>query len=184
MKNLRKGLLLTSVFLLLGCSFASYKAYAEDKTNKGRLQPANDLTVFDGTGKRVGIVLGFFGTNATVTFRLDGEVVIIGVNRERFDFVNGYTSRDLEFYFESSNCTGMPFTIWSGGTTQLAPIHVIDGTNLYGLDGPLKSIIVRSRGSIVNPSICTPVNSFQWNSFPLRFLIDLSTQFQPPFTVR
>ena len=184
MKNLRKGLLLISIFLLLGCSFVVYKAYAEDKANKGRLLPANDLTVFDGTGKRVGTVLGFWGTNATIAFRLDGEMVIIGVNRERFDFVNGYTSRDLEFYFESSNCTGTPFTTWTGGTTtQLAPIHVIDGTNLYGLDS-LTSIIVKSRGSIINPSICTPLNSFQTNSFPLRFLIDLNTQFQPPFTVR
>ncbi|OFV90947.1 MAG: hypothetical protein A3H28_03510 [Acidobacteria bacterium RIFCSPLOWO2_02_FULL_61_28] len=195
MMRQRKSLLLAALTFFLGCSFLSPGGKAEEKT----IQPVQNLTIFDGGGKRVGTVLGFNfestgglqgfvqGGDATVAMRIAGELVILYVRLDRFigkeqGFTLDYTNATLRF--ESSNCAGTPYIPAPNvpPTPPLAPLHVLNGTRLYALGGPPRSIVLRS---IEQNSSCSPVNPVESvQEQPLRFLIDLSTQFQPPFTMR
>ena len=179
-KKLRKRFLLSSLCaLLLGCSLAGYKAYGNDKDP---IQPAQNLTIFDSKGKKVGNFLGFSSGAAIVAFRVNAELVVLYIHT--FGYADGgFLMRNSDLYFESSNCTGTPFNS-SGGLVGLAPFHILDGTKVYSLDGPLKTIIPKSRGSTSYPDTCQPVDPGPTNATPLRFLIDLGTQFQPPFTLK
>ena len=164
MEEFRNNFGLAALALLLGCSFASYKANAEDKDNKDnkdRARLVQSLSVFDANGKRVGNVLGFFGANAIIAFRVDGEVVILGLNHAIFESVNQFAERRSDLYFESANCTGTPFSPAGSPNPALAPFHILDGTKLYAFDGPPRTIIVRSLGSTSFPNSCQALTSFQ-----------------------
>lgn len=191
MKEVRKTLTQAVLSILLICSVAAHKAYPQNRGKQDAIQPVQPLTVFDGNGKRVGNVLGFFvenlstvrGGDATVALRAGGELVILYVKPNRFTGKeHGFTQESTSLYFESSNCTGQAYTSTPGLTPPPALVgpHVLHGTKLYALDGPPKSIVLGSIGSI---SSCDPVSA-ETVKQPLRFLTDLVDQFQPPFTLR
>ena len=174
-----------AVFLaVIGCSFARQQVRAEEK-DINPLQTIQTLTVFDANGKRVGNVITLFGTYASVAFRIRGEIVVLGVSSVQFEGTNGLAERNSSLTFESANCTGMPFYPRSNPFPPgLAPFHILDGSKLYTVDGPPRTAIIRSTGSTSFPGVCGPIGSFQATQLPLRFLIDLATQFQPPFTLK
>jgi len=188
MEKLRKNFLLIAISILLSYCFTSYTVHAQNRGNQDALQPVQGLSIFDAKGKRVGTVLGSTGYNGippSVAFRLDGRLIILEVERHRFTG-NGFTRTFSSFYFESDNCTGTPFVSGpaeSGDT--LAPHHILDGNVLLAPDGATRNIIVKSQGSTNLPNQCeihaTPFPSL---ASPWRFLVDLSTQFQPPFTMK
>jgi len=190
--KVQKSLTQAVLSLLLICSAAGHKADAQNKGNQNAIQPVQSLTVFDANGKRVGNVLGFYvenssafrGGDATVALRVGGELVILYVKPDRFTGKeHGFTQESTSLYFASSNCTGPAYTVTHIVTpfpTLVGP-HVLHGTKLYALDGPPKSIILGSIGSI---SSCDPVPFVETIKQPLRFLTDLADQFQPPFTLK
>ena len=193
MKNLRENFLLAALSVLLGFSFTGYKAYAQNKDNQDALQPVQGLTVFDAKGKRVGNVLGFtldtggfWGGAATVALRVGGELVILYVTPDGFTgSEHGFTKNMNPLYFESSGCTGAASMNPQTVNPALAPPHILHGTKLYAFDGPPRTVIVGSLGySDIRDNPCQPVNPHEILAQPLRFLIDLGTQFQPPFTMK
>ena len=186
-KVLRTRSLLAVLSLLLGCGLTAYRANSEEKLTKDGLQPVQGLAVFDAKGKKVGNVLGIQGPDATIAFRANGELVVANVDFFGFTSHNGGFTHVLEpnanvFFFESSSCVDTPFIPLGFGGTSLAPLHILDGTKLYTSGGPQTNMIVRAQGS---GGSCVPaVNPWQSPATPLRLLIDLGTQFQPPFTLR
>ena len=91
--------------------------------------------------------------------------------------------------FESSNCTGTGFITPGWASTAhsngFVPIHFLEGKKLYGLGGAPKAVVIGSQETYVAPNYtCVSFSPYQVTLQPLRFLIDLSTQFQPPFTMR
>ena len=177
---------LALAFLL---NFSSQRAIAQDRGDKDTLQPVQGLTVFDANSKRVGAVLGFTGSNGNdtvVAFRFRGELIIIAIDGNGLRFApSPFGWGANPFFFESSNCMGTPFELASSTRPTLAPSIFLMGSNLYTPDGPPRNIIARSRKSMNFPdNPCFPVNSLATTGIPWRFLIDLGTQFQPPFTMR
>ena len=182
MSRKRNILLVVLVSLLFEISFAAQHTDAREN-----VQPVENLSVVDGRGRRVGNVLGFREQIAKIALRIDGELAILNVSPQGFTGDGGgFLFNSGPFYFESTNCTGTPFDQSGGGEPPLAlaPVHLLDGTKLYSRAGSPRSIIVRSWGSTSSSGWCQPLNSFQQMASPWRFLIDLSTQFQPPFTLR
>ncbi|OFW39298.1 MAG: hypothetical protein A3J28_17635 [Acidobacteria bacterium RIFCSPLOWO2_12_FULL_60_22] len=183
MKKLRSGSLLAVVSIFLGCGFLSYETHAQNN-----LQPVERVTVYDANAKRVGVVLGFHPGAGLgipiIAFRVDGRLATLLVEPHRF-FGFGATGSAGNLLFESANCAGTPF-LSGAPSPSLAVNNVLDGTKLYANEYPTqRTIIVRSQGSTSQSNVpCEPVNPFQVVASPLRFLIDLGTQFQPPFTLR
>jgi hypothetical protein len=141
------------------------------------------LTVLDGNAKRVGNVLGFGPAAgvATVSFRVNGELVVISVNHDGFTINSSFTNGPGSLIFESTNCMGTAFAVFGPPGPSLAPLHLLSGTLLYAWDGPQTTIIEKSQ---LDNGICQTEGPGQTVGTPLRLVIDLSTQFKPPFTMK
>ena len=172
--------------ILLGSLTMAMIASAESPQQG--LQPVQNRTVIDGIGKRVGMLLGWAGSTAvpTVAFKFRGRLVFLGIEPHKLS--GGFlTAEYTNLMFESANCTGTAFVPFGTVNMSLAARNLLDGTKLYAYDfaGPAQNIIVRSSGSTSDPSNpCQSVASSQANGLPLRFLVDLADEFQPPFTLR
>jgi len=145
------------------------------------LEPAQSLTIFDGRGKRVGNVLALHQQGPVVGFKIQGELVLLTVEQGKLG--GGYlTAEYSSLYFESDNCTGTPFVPLSLGSS-VSPVHLLDGSKLYSFEAP-KAVIIRSQGSTSAPNVpCSPTST-QGTMPALRLLIDLKSEFNPPFTMR
>ncbi len=167
----------TLVLALLSISFVIGRAYGQTA-----VQPVERLTVVDANGKRIGAVVGF-DTYPVVAFRVEKRLVILRVDWNQFLGQGTLTAENRQFYFESSNCTGTPFTIGAVGP-RLAPLHLLDLYKVLAQDGPSRTIVVRSQGS-TSTDACEPVNAVNvTGATPWRLLIDLNTQFQMPLALQ
>lgn len=165
------------VLALLSLGFAIGKAYGQNG-----VQPVERLTVVDANGKRIGAVVGF-DTYPVVAFRFEKRLVILRVDWNQFLGQGTLTVEQRQFAFESSNCTGTPFTVGAFGP-RLAPIHLLDLHKVLAQDGPPRTIVVRSQGS-TSTDACEPVNAVNvTGATPWRLLIDLNTHFQMPLALQ
>ena len=177
-KQFGKNTLLAALTLLLICGLASHRAYAADDKDKDSIQPVQSLTVFDVNGKKVGGVLDATVTIATVAFRVNGELVILDLTHDHF----GGTSQGPSLLFESTNCMGTAFVISGPPGPSLAPLHILSGTLLYDYTATSTTITAKSQ---LDGSNCQAISPYQPPPvLPLRLLIDLSTQFTPPFIMK
>jgi len=152
------------------------------------VQPVDRLTVVDAKGKRVGGVLGFKDSGLPmIALRIERRLVILGVSNIRFEETR-FTLRFNEFRFESANCTGTPYLAGYGGffDDDMAPQYVLHYTKLFAPDGDRRRVVIRSQGPAANvPGTSCRPDTGEWpDALPLRFVIDLANEFQPPFTLQ
>lgn len=170
----RIALLLTA--LILGATlFRPSKAGAQLG-----LQPAEQLSIFDGQGKRVGNVIGLTPFLPLVGFKVAGIMVVLSVDSMRFSAAGGAGgTAEIGLLFQSADCPGTPFSE-ALGTIGPFPFVLLNGSKLYTLSGSPETIFVNSSFS---GSTCAPLQG-ETIAAPVRFVADLSAQFQPPFRVR
>jgi len=181
MRYCRRKILLSVASIALGTSLMSYKAYAQANVP---LQTTERLQVFDSNGKRVGNVLGFAGDPSSsvipvIAFYVDKILVPLGVIREMFVPVGrlvGSDSRTL--VSESTTCSGSLFAVTSDLPT-LADRNFLYVQRVYTATGPAGTVIAKS--SPESDGICSTFPPIQLTAVPVRLLVDLSTQFKPPY---
>lgn len=162
-----------------------------------RLQPTQQLTVYDADGKKVGVVTGGDPVGGSfrplVPLKIDGIALMLGVLRDGF---TGHAT----IAWESTDCTGTPFLqITSPGyTSQPSSFPLVGvglpGNTVYVEDGPVRPIAIRSYSTIPLQGPGTPLHQcvrpqaeydpYIRVSAPARPLIDMNTLYTPPFTVR
>jgi hypothetical protein len=159
------------------------------------IQPQHELTVFDAEGQKVGDVLGFVGWEGTgapaqtpipvVALRVDGDLVILQIGRDgALDPPPGGV-QGIALYFESPDCTGTPFLASGLLLPEGSPLPAtyLAGQQVFVQDGPPQTLVVASSFDPSSGS-CNPFEPTEVSTLRLRFLIDLTTEFTPPFTVR
>lgn len=155
------------------------------------------LAVYDSNGKRVGAVVGgeytFGSFLPMVPFKVQGVPMMLLV------FQDSFAGHDAPVW-ESTDCSGNPFIpsgtpgyVLSPSSLPLAVVGV-PGNTVYVQDGAARSIVVRSSSTLpLNapfgrpglPPQCEPWNAPSPRTVvPARALVDLNTQFNPPFAVR
>ena len=103
MTNRRRQLLIGVVLVMF---FSAFPAYSQTQ-----LRPLNNLSVYDGDGKRVGNVINFWGEpprGAYVAFSAGQSSLVLTF------FSYGIAGFDTILYFESTDCSGDPFFSRSG----------------------------------------------------------------------
>ncbi len=182
-------------------SFATSVAYGQ-----ARLQPVERLTIFDAGGRVVGNIVGFsdfgggfpfFGPftgdpagpfnfagkppvfQPLVAFRVDSILLVLGVERRRF------LGSENQLVFESADCSGTPFF---DTEVSMVPRTAVRNHTVYVPDpnSGHRLITVRSFLFDLNADpFCEQLpEPFSQDGIPAQSVIDLSTQFTPPFTVR
>lgn len=155
------------------------------------------LAVYDSGGKKVGDVTGaqyYLGPFVPqVSFKVEDFPFMLLVFRD--GFVQG-----SEVLWESAACSGAPFVLGSTSyghpMSSSMPIVAVGlpGSTVYVEDGPARVITVRSYSSQpvlgTDPSLgssqCGRAAPFlsSYPTYPARPLINMDTEFKPPFTVR
>ena len=154
-------------------------------------QRTEQLAVFDGDGKRVGVVSGggYFtdGFLPLVPFRIDGVPFMLYVHRDGFELgVVGW---------ESSDCSGPPFltdladgSFYSPSSMPLVGVGLPGNTVYVGSGTPSRtSMHSWSQGANQRSSshtACVKSFPFTEGAVPASPLIDMNTLYKPPFTVR
>ena len=179
MKQFCRNSMLIVLTVLLASSFTGFTAFAAGKDS---VEPVQSVAVVDGNGKSVGGGLGLEGFSiATVVFGVNGEMVLVRVNHDR---IGNVADDQPQLIFESANCVGPAFSPNPIPAPSLAPNHLLSNTLVYAYDPPTTTIIRSVNKANNGVNNCQTVGPFQATATPLRLLIDLATQFQPPFTMR
>ncbi len=162
-----------------------------------RLQPTQQLTVYDADGRKVGPIAGAEWTFGVllplVSLKIDGVPMMLFVFRDSFV---GHVS----VVWESTNCSGTPFLptgdedfVMSKSPLPFVGVGV-PGNTVYVEDSTVNMITVRSYSTMplngprdrpALPPRCEQASApFTRRSLPAKALLDLNTQFKPPFSVR
>jgi len=160
------------------------------------LKPVDSLTVIDSNGKKVGNVLSLGGHNnqPVVGFKLNNLLFLLNVAQNRLFGTGPYQGGDTLF-FESSDCTGMPYLIVLPPVIPIlleyyrSPVPVVavnvPGNTLYVPDENIP--VARTMKSALDPftpqGVCSTVNN-QIPSVQAIPTIDLATMFTPPFKIQ
>jgi hypothetical protein len=154
------------------------------------LQVQRGLTVFDSKGKPVGNVIGFtstiwteaIGSGPVVALKVNGVLLVVAVEPTRFVGTQNF------LYFESSDCSGIPFVQAYEPDTRLMPRTAVKGDIIYAETGGPQTINPGSRLPIagaVPPPICsTAFIPATLKAIQVVPLIDISAHFTPPFSMR
>ena len=162
-----------------------------------RVQPVQQLAVYDADGKRVAPVSAIgniYGRNVPeVVLKLDDVLISLLVFRD------GFLAMGSRVVWESTNCTGTPFLLSVQGPKSSLPLSGLGlpGNTVYGLNGPAQTIAVRSyseeaatwqRGGAPPQFTCTSWGPFTIDppvlTYPAKPVVDLTVLFKPPFSVR
>lgn len=180
------GFLFLATFI---CWFFSGSARAQ----RPRVKPVGRVTVVDSKGKTVGTLLGGLGMafvhaghniafTPTVLLDVQGRLVPLDVAREGF-----YT--DSILYYESTDCAGKPWIQEARVQFQppfqglLPSVGIgLPGHTAYGPVNGSESQLITVRSA----SILDRCGAFfaQVRVVPTEALIDLDTEFTPPFELR
>jgi len=187
------SLRISAVFLATFiCWFYPYSASAQ----KPRVKPVGRVSVVDSKGKIVGTILGGLGLTTPVhtipnrTFApsvlLDAEGRLIAVEIGQEGFFS-----DNSLYYESTNCSGTPW-LTDIAVQSEPPLHGLLPSVGIGPPGhtvyvPVEhssphALTIRSqfhRGRCFSPLLFPPPTGI-----PTEALIDLDTEFTPPFQLR
>jgi hypothetical protein len=150
-------------------------------------RPTQQLVVYDGRGKRVGIVSGG-GENPLrplVPFQIDGVPFMLYVSRDGF-------SQD-EVVWQSADCTGTPY-VWVAGPGYT---YKPSSTPAVAVGPPGNTVYVESGSPVTmtfhsysigapGDSPCSSYGALSviHQAAPARALVDMNTFYTPPFTVR
>ncbi len=176
------------LFSCIPCFFPS-SAYSQ----KPRVRPVVRITIVDSKDATIGVLLGGLGLNfapvghniaftPTVLLDVEGRLVPVGVAKEGF-------RSDTILYYESTGCAGQPW---------VADISLAPEVPLHGL---LPSVGIGPPGHTVYAAVAgsTPqlrsvrsafagghcyANAIPQQVVPTEALIDLDTEFTPPFQVK
>jgi hypothetical protein len=156
-----------------------------------KLKPVNRVVVADSNGKVVGITLGGASVHAssiigpdnevrpTVLLAIDDTLVAISVARDRF-----YAGSVI--YFESQGCAGGSWypTDSTGKPPVLPPAAIgLPGQTLYVEKDGASAQTILTRSRLIDGTQCVNAQ-FSLPAVPMEPLLDLSTEFTPPFTLK
>lgn len=173
--------------LLAAIAILSHHTPAEAQT----LRRVAGLSAFDANGKKVGDVLGFtqdVGNPAVarpvVALSAGNTPFTLTMRSERF--AAGPGGGEGLLWFESTNCTGTPFT----GDAAVVDVEQAlqrfflhpETQVVYVPVGEIGQVVIGSQGT--DPSNCPGGEIGQFDAIPLRPLINLKAHFVPPFSVR
>ena len=137
------------------------------------------LAAYDADGKKVGRVLDLAVApqEALVPVRVNGTTVVLHVGKDAI-------TADRQLFFASPDCTGTPYIfaepgiLFESSTTVAAP-----GWTLYKQQpgAPAQTIIRQSTRRIED---CLPISAAEISVFPAVPVLDLSTIYSAPFSVR
>jgi len=162
-----------------------------------RPHPIEQLAVYDSDGRRVGPVAGgedaIGGFEPLVSFNVEGVPFML------FVFRDGLAS-NTNVVWESTDCSGEPFISLEIGHSAPSSLPIVavavPGSTVYVENGTALTVTLRSLSTgPLNlpantppfPPTCFPVEPnpvVKLRAVPARPLIDMSTNFKPPFTVR
>lgn len=166
-------------------------------TSFQRIQHTQQLTVYDAEGKKVGSVGAVEYIYSQALPQVLGKVQ--DVPFMLYVFRDGFIGVGTVVW-ESTDCSGTPLITLSTDNPPSSMPRVaigLPGCTAYVENGPARTVTVGSFSSdavpgidkrFPNPSQCIPASVLPvaWTRLvtPARPLIDLNTQFKPPFTVR
>ena len=167
--------LLSSVMLL--CGLLTTELYAQ----RG-LRFLENLTVYDGGGKKVGAVLGFIGHPPIPVVALvkNDEIALLIAWKDR---IRGTES---SFYFTTANCTG---TAYLPLRAEREPPTLVKNGLVYLPDSALPPAAITVSSVLNSPGeafeSCSQFSPFQvTDAVPAKVLADITGYFSPPFSVR
>lgn len=148
--------------------------------NAGTLKSVDALVVVDANGKKVGTVtdIGLTLTGAAVVFEVDGFLFALFITQG--SFIGTFTF----FQFESTDCTGTPFIGSSTGLLLHGVAVFPPGMTVYRPDPTATPRTITSRSEMGNAGSCIVITRTIPDRSPAFPLIDLSTLFTPPFSVK
>jgi hypothetical protein len=154
---------------------------------------AQPLEVVDANGTKIGSdVIGVIGQLPRVAFNLDGRVFALLVTQTGFFSDHNPGLQNL-LVFASPDCSGPPFVEDISATVELplllSPVAVAPPGQTVYLPVPGSSGQNLNVGSVqFEGGFCPPVPAesqpFTVLAVPAQGLLDLSTQFVPPFRVQ
>jgi tetrahydromethanopterin S-methyltransferase subunit G len=158
-----------------GQPFQQLQAQIDDLQDQiSNLAGGGGFTVVDNTGKKIGSIVGVMqGTRITiVVLPINGQLFPLEVLRD------GYV-RGGGLFFTSTDCTGQAYV--PSGTSPFLETRVLSpGNTLHGESGPAQLVNLQSR--FEEGAGCF-AGEFSTTVVPMNPLIDLDTEFTPPFRV-
>lgn len=157
---------------------SSLAAYAQTPT------PAAEpglVRVFDANGKQVGNTVGVEKTRVTVALTAGGYVFVLRAFQDHFEFEGPGT-----IFFESLDCSGTLFISAQGDPTVLQLVALAPPGNTVYVPSPGAAPRSITANSALYVSGCTtqlPGGQTVDGAFPAVALMDLNSQFTPPFRV-
>ncbi len=144
-------------------------------------------TAWDNDGKRIGNIVGLEGPYPMVSLSVGKDLVILTLGRDGVLATSGGVT-GIGLYFTSSDCSGTPFlangNLLPEPPSPLLPTYLF-GQRVFAPSGPPQTLTVRSTvGDPMNPTACISFPAYEVFTMPLQLLIDLTTQFTPPYSVR
>lgn len=146
------------------------------------VKPIGSLNAYDANGKRIGQVIDLNnGQGSTVFVRIGGTPTYLTVGP------SSMWAGNPELSYQSTDCSGAPFIRVAN---SLFPTLVATGDPGLTVYVPqsgqtAQTITIASVTENLQPSQCQPLlHSQQIQAFPAVPVIDLSTVFTPPFSVR
>src|SRR5262245_19700236 len=149
-------------------------------SNAQSITPISHLNVVDAKGKLIGSILG----PAQVALSIDGQPIVLTVDINQFAGSFGIV------YFDSPDCTANAFT-------EAIPVKTLLPLMAVGLPGMTAYIVPniqpqniqvksRSNGPFPDPPAyrCTNIDELVSGLGPTEPLVDLTTRFTPPFSIR
>jgi hypothetical protein len=170
---MRKAKAVGLVVLLVTMLLAAARTHAQT------IEPVDALIVVDANGKKVG---SYQVDDRVGPFRVNGRgFVFLDLDKEAFAAF-GF----VQAYYESTDCTGTPYTIDFGQLQSAAEGRVsAPGKTLYMADFNARPKTITVRSKELFPAPCDNVYvGFPMpldNAVPLVAVVDLNTLFTPPF---
>ena len=142
------------------------------------------IQVVDSTGKLVGRTVGVEKDRVTVALQVEGHLLVIRVFQDHFTFEG-----PGNLFFESKDCSGPPFIAVdlqnADGEVSVLPLIAIPppGTTVYApVQGePPRTIAAQSELGTFQSTPCFAVLGLIQGALPATPLLDLNSQFTPPF---
>lgn len=189
-------------------AFALLTSVSVARAQGGASKPITSLSVVDSKSKTVGEILGFNpGLLPVVAIRTGGALIQLGVRPSGFvpasvfptsssSFPNGSVIAGIADY-ESTNCSGTPYSeslsTVKGLSDNLFTVVDLLGTVVLAVDGSLPPKFITAQSFLEPVGGChlyqngqgdpQPI-SFTVALLPVKMLVDLSTLYTAPFTVK
>lgn len=143
------------------------------------------LNAYDANGLKIGRILDVSGqsgsvfSEARVAVRVSGITIVLQVRR---DTLGGY-GRGL--VFESADCTGTPYLL-PEPESMLQPVTTVvpRGRTVYAPQPGASERLITTQSGMTASQGCLPSNALNVKVIPAVPLIDLSTLFTAPFSIR